>query len=232
MEATYPLTDEWIKKLIKKWYIHTMDFYSDIKRNTFESGLMRWMNLEPIIQSEVSQKEKNNYHMSLVFNTLICHSFSSKEQVSFNFRAIVTICSDFGAQENSLSLFPLFPPSICHEMMGPDAMILVFWMLSFKPAFSLSSFTFTKKLFSSSLLSALEILAFSWHPLPTTHIPLVKGVRWSRLSSVGLGNKLPTLLLSKSHGRGNEELRIHQPTLEVILWLWTCPLICRMGVLP
>ena len=123
-------------------------------------------------------------------------------------------------------------PSICHEVMGLDVMILVLWMLSFKPAFSLSSFTFTKKLFSSSLLSALEILAFSWHPLPTTHIPLVKGVRWSRLSSVGLGNKLPTLLLSKSHGRGNEELRIHQPTLEVILWLWTCPLICRMGVLP
>ena len=152
--------------------------------------------------------------------------------MSFNFRAIVTICSDFGAQENSLSLFPLFPPSICCEMMGPDAMILVFWMLSFKSAFSLSSFTFIKKLFSPSLLSALEILAFSWHPLPTTHIPLVKGVRWSRLSSEGQGNKLPTLLLRKSHGRGNEELRIHQPTSQVILWLWTCPLICRMGVLP
>ena len=44
-------------------------------------------------------------------------------------------------------------PSICHEAMGPDAMILVFWMLSFKPTFSLSSFTFIKGLFSSSLLS-------------------------------------------------------------------------------
>ena len=42
-------------------------------------------------------------------------------------------------------------PSICHEVMGPDAMILVFWMFSFKPAFSLSSFNFIKKLFSSSL---------------------------------------------------------------------------------
>ena len=49
-------TDEWIKKL---WYIYTMEYYSVIKRNTFESVLMRWMNLEPIIQSEVSQKEKN-----------------------------------------------------------------------------------------------------------------------------------------------------------------------------
>ena len=52
------LTDEWIKKL---WYIHTMEYYSDIKRNAFESVLMRWMNLEPIIQSEVSQNEKDKY---------------------------------------------------------------------------------------------------------------------------------------------------------------------------
>ena len=48
----------------------------------------------------------------------------------------------------SFTVFPLFSPSMCHEMMGPDAMILVFWMLSFKPAFSLSSFTFIKRLFS------------------------------------------------------------------------------------
>ena len=52
-----PLTDEWIKKL---WYIHTMKYYSAIKRNAFESVLMKWMNLEPIIQSEVSQKEINS----------------------------------------------------------------------------------------------------------------------------------------------------------------------------
>ena len=51
-----PSTDEWIKML---WYIYPMDYYLAIKRNTFESVLMRWMNLEPIIQSEVSQKEIN-----------------------------------------------------------------------------------------------------------------------------------------------------------------------------
>ena len=45
-----PLTDEWIRKL---WYIHTVEYYSAIKRNTFESVLMRWMDLEPVIQSEV-----------------------------------------------------------------------------------------------------------------------------------------------------------------------------------
>ena len=47
-------------------------------------------------------------------------------------------------------------PSICHKVMGPDAMILVFWMLNLKPAFSLSSFTFIKRFFSSSLLSAIR----------------------------------------------------------------------------
>ena len=53
-----PSTHEWIKKL---WYIYTMEYYSAIKRNAFESVLMRWMNLEPIILSEVSQKEKGKY---------------------------------------------------------------------------------------------------------------------------------------------------------------------------
>ena len=50
-------------------------------------------------------------------------------------------------------------PSICHEVMGPDAMILVFWMLSFKPNFSLSSFIFIKRLFSSSSLSAIRVVS-------------------------------------------------------------------------
>ena len=51
-----PLADEWIRKL---WYIYTMEYYSTIKRNAFESVLMRWMKLEPIMQNEVSQKEKH-----------------------------------------------------------------------------------------------------------------------------------------------------------------------------
>ena len=45
------------------WYIYTMEYYSVINWNAFESVLMRWMNLEPIIQSEVSQKEKDRYHI-------------------------------------------------------------------------------------------------------------------------------------------------------------------------
>ena len=50
-----PSADKWIRKL---WYLYTMEYYSAIKKNVFESVLMRWMKLEPIIQSEVSQKEK------------------------------------------------------------------------------------------------------------------------------------------------------------------------------
>ena len=53
-----PSAHEWIRKL---WYIYTMEYYSAIKKNTFESVLMGWMKLEPIMQSEVSQKEKHQY---------------------------------------------------------------------------------------------------------------------------------------------------------------------------
>ena len=53
-------------------------------------------------------------------------------------------------------------PSICHEVMGPDATILVFWMLSFKPTFLLSSFTFIKRLFSSSSLSAIKVTSSAY----------------------------------------------------------------------
>ena len=66
--------------------------------------------------------------------------------------AAVIICSDFGAQENKVCHYFHYFPSICCEVMGLDAMIFVLWMLSFKPAFSLSSFTFIKRLFTSSAI--------------------------------------------------------------------------------
>ena len=53
-----PLADECIRKL---WYTYTVEYYSAIKKNSFESVLMRWLKLEPIIQSEVSLKEKHQY---------------------------------------------------------------------------------------------------------------------------------------------------------------------------
>ena len=55
-----PSTDEWIKKT---WHIYTMEYYSAIKRNKIESFVVRWMDLESVIQSEVSHKEKNKYRM-------------------------------------------------------------------------------------------------------------------------------------------------------------------------
>ena len=59
-QPSCPPADEWIRKL---WYIYTMEYYSANKKNTFESVLMRWMKLEPIIQSVVSQKEKHQYNI-------------------------------------------------------------------------------------------------------------------------------------------------------------------------
>ena len=55
-----PSTDEWIKKM---WYMYTMEYYSALKRNEIELFVVRWMDLESVIQSEVSQKEKNKYRM-------------------------------------------------------------------------------------------------------------------------------------------------------------------------
>ena len=57
LKTRCPSADEWIKKL---WYIYTMEYYLAIKKNVFESVLMRWMELKPIIQSEVSQKKSTN----------------------------------------------------------------------------------------------------------------------------------------------------------------------------
>ena len=61
-QSRCPSTVEWIKKL---WYIYTMVYCSAIKKNIFESVLMRWMNLEPIVQNEVSQKEKDKYRIPM-----------------------------------------------------------------------------------------------------------------------------------------------------------------------
>ena len=56
-QLRYPSTNEWIKDVC------ATEYYSAVKRNTIESVLMRWMNLEPVIQSEVSQKEKDKYRI-------------------------------------------------------------------------------------------------------------------------------------------------------------------------
>ena len=76
-------------------------------------------------------------------------------------------------------------PSICHEVMGPDAMIFVFWMLSFKPPFSLSTFTFIKRLFSSSLPTPLgHLRELSWASYAYV-LPGKGGTKWDIRVDVG-----------------------------------------------
>ena len=76
-------TDEQIKKL---WYIYAVEYYSAIKRNAFESVLLRWINLEPIIQSEVSQKEKDKYrilahiHKYMEFREMVTTTLYARQQ--------------------------------------------------------------------------------------------------------------------------------------------------------
>ena len=77
---------------------------------------------------------------------MLCHSLSSKEQESFNFIDALTVCSDLEPKKIKSVTISIVSPSIYHEVMGPDAMILVFWMVSLKPAFPLYSFTFIKRL--------------------------------------------------------------------------------------
>ena len=59
-QSKCPSRDDWIKKM---WHIYAMEYYSAIKRNEIELFVMRWIDLESVIQSEVSQKEKNKYRM-------------------------------------------------------------------------------------------------------------------------------------------------------------------------
>ena len=67
-----PSVDEWIRR---RWYIYTMEYYSAIKKNSFESLLMRWMKLEPIIQSEISQKNKYQY-------SILMHIYGFRKMVT------------------------------------------------------------------------------------------------------------------------------------------------------
>ena len=89
----------------------------------------------------------------------LCHSFHSKEQASFNFMTAVPVPSKFGAQKIKSVTSSNFSPSIFHEAMGLDAITLVFWMFSFKPALSVYTFTLIKRLFNSSLLYAIRVLS-------------------------------------------------------------------------
>ena len=77
-------------------------------------------------------------------------------------------------------------PCICHEVMGPDAMILAFWMLSFKPAVSLSSFTFIKRLFSSSSLSSIRVVSSAYLRLLVFFLAFLIPAWWCRSTKIAI----------------------------------------------
>ena len=99
--------------------------------------------------------------MSLLFNTLsrfvIAFLPRSKHLLISWLQLTSAVISE--PKKRKSATVSIVSPSICHQVMGLDAMIFVFWMLSFKPTFSLSSFTFMKRLFSSSLLFAIRVVS-------------------------------------------------------------------------
>ena len=98
--------------------------------------------------------------LSLLFNMLsrLAMTFLPRSKC-LNFVAAVTICSDLEPKKIKSVTLSIVSPSTCHEVMGPDTMVLLFWMLSFSQLFPLPSFTFIKRLFSSSLLSAIRVVS-------------------------------------------------------------------------
>ena len=99
--------------------------------------------------------------ISLLFNTLfrLVVTFLPRSKCLLISRLPSPSAVILETQKIKSATVSIVSPSICHEVMGPDAMILVFWMLSFEPTFSLSSLTFIKRLFISSSLSAIRVVS-------------------------------------------------------------------------
>ena len=90
----------------------------------------------------------------------VCHRLPAKKQTSSDFTAAVATCSNFGAEEEESGHHCHLSPSMCQAAMGLDAVILLFFLIfSFMLALSLSSFTLTKRLSSSSSLSAIRVIS-------------------------------------------------------------------------
>ena len=98
--------------------------------------------------------------ISLLFNTLFVVAILPRSKCILRLQSLSTGTLEFKKMKSDT--VSTFSPSIYHEVMGLDAVIFVFWMLSFKPAFSLSFFTFIRRLFSSSSRSASEVVSFAY----------------------------------------------------------------------
>ena len=100
------------------------------------SGSWWWTGKPGVLQSMGSQRVRHDWVTELTaWLTEVCHSFSSKEQASFNFIAVTTVCSDFGAQENKICNFPLFSPSLHHPLYW---VFIINWYWILSKAFSLN----------------------------------------------------------------------------------------------
>ena len=99
--------------------------------------------------------------MSLLFNTLSMSAIAFLPRTKYLLILWVQSLSVVILEPKKIKSVTVstFSPSVCHKVVGPDTMILVFWKLSFRPAFSRFSFTFIKKLFSSSFLSAIRVVS-------------------------------------------------------------------------
>ena len=154
--------------------------------------------------------------MSLLFNMLsrFIIAFLPRGNHS-DFMAAVTILGDFRAQEEEICHSFTFSPYICREVMGPDAIILVFFLIfSFKPALSLSCFNLMKMLFSSSSFSAIRVVSSTYlRLLLFLFIMLSQHVYWS-----GLPSPPPVELSTMTwpswvalHGMAHSFTELHKP---------------------
>ena len=134
--------------------------------------------------------------------------------------AAVTIFSDFGAQKNKICHCFHCPPIYLPWSVGPDAMILVFWMLSFKPTFSLSSFTFIKRHFSFSPLSAIKVVSSAYLTL-LIFLPEILIPAWASSS--------PAFLMMNSAYQLNKQVDNIQPwRTPFLIWnqsVVSCPVL-------
>ena len=132
--------------------------------------------------------------------------------------AAITICSDFGVKTIKYATVSIVSQSICHEVMGLDAMIFAFWMLSFNPNISLSSFTFIKGLFSSSSPSAIRVVSSAYlRELIFLLAILIPACSSSR----------PAFLMMYSAYKLNKQGDNIQPSDEIRSVAQSCPTLCN-----
>ena len=148
------LLSEGISRVFSSTLVQKLLLFCSQPSLWFSSHIWTWLLEKPQLWLYASLLAK-----CFLIHCLGLSKLSNQGTNIFSFMAVVTVHSDFGTQEKKICHCFHFPTSIWHEVMGPNAMILVFKILTFKPAFSLSSFTLIKRLFSYSLVSAITVVS-------------------------------------------------------------------------